>query len=215
MKIEQIVRPFQATAVFGARRIVSSSVLVEVREAGITWGVAGPMPTPVESPEPGPVPPFDIRVKGLNQRNIQQPAKDVLERVKIQQEGNPDNFVVVERLKKATFKDPKPRYLTSPSEPVKSAPGAPIGPTTYAPGPGIPGSEGTPMPNSMGTETVAPAGWAGVEVPMQGPRGDAIPYNAAVIRARAAAAAPPPVKFDTHEYEFTYPPPGPNETPMP
>jgi hypothetical protein len=213
MRIEQIVRPFQ---VVGGRRVVSTITLREVREAGAEWGAVGMLPTPYASPEPGPMPPINFIVKGLNQKNVQQPAKNELERVKVIQEGNPDNFVIVERLKKATFKDPKPRYLTSPEQPIGGA-GAnakvPVGPTNFKPGPGDP--EETPMPNSMGTETVAPPGWQGTEVKMQGPRGEALAYNAKINAALAAKSVPPAIKFDTHEYEFNYGPPGPNEIPVP
>jgi len=213
MRIEQLVRPFQ---VVGGRGVVSTQVTREVRPAGVTWGALGMLPTPYGSPEPGPVPPFNIIVKGLNQKNVQQPAKNEFEKVKIQQEGNPDNYVVVQRLKKASFKDPKPRYLTSPEIPV-SADGAtakvPSGPTNFKPGPGDPVE--TPMPNSQGVETVMPNS-QGEVVPMQGPRGEAIAYNAKINAAIAArgTSVPPPIKFETHDFEFDFGPPGPNEVPF-
>jgi len=203
MRLEQVVRPFQSRALFGERRIVSNSVKKDVQPAGVTWGAVGDLPVPVESPEPGPAPPWSVIVKGLNQKNVQQPAKDEWKFFKIQQEGNPDNFVIEARLVKATFKDPKPQYLKAPETPAGTTAKVKTGPTSYKPGPGIVGSDGTPMPDAAGEEIPLPGG---------GPRGDALAYNRMIDAEIARRGAT--VKIDTHEFEYTGPPLGPNEIPL-
>jgi hypothetical protein len=131
---EQIVRPFERRQILGQRRIPSSSVKEDVGTAELTWGAAGALPTPAESAEPGPASPINFVVKGLNQKN-EEIAIEYYPPVKLQQEDNPDNFVVLQRPKKITYKDPKPKYLKSPTQPGLTYP---AGSTGFKPGPGDP-----------------------------------------------------------------------------
>lgn len=194
---EQIVRPFQSRLLYSERRVPSSAVKAPVEPSGVTWGSAGAMPEAVESAEPGPAAPVNFVVKGLNQRNVQDPGRDVMERVKIQQEGNPDNFVVYERPKKLTFNDPKPQPLKS----VVTQPGtnarAPR-PTGFVPGPGDP--QEIPLDNITRREDE--------EILKNITRRE----DEEVLNNITRREDEEPIRFNTHEFEFSYPAPGPNET---
>lgn len=196
--LEQIVRPFTARQLFGEKRVPSSAVKEQTQESKMIWGAVGNLPSATQSAEPGPAQPIDFVVKGLNQKNVQQASANVMERIKIQQDGNPDNFVVYERPKSLTFKDPKPQPLKTPEIPVGTDAHAEGVPTGFKPGPGDPPEQLLQNPATEIPFTNRP-----VEIPLPGARGAAIAYNASL----------PSVKFDTHEYQFSYPPPGPNESP--
>jgi hypothetical protein len=149
--LEQIVRPYQSRSLFGQRRVPSSSKKEDAQESSITWGAAGALPEPRESPEPGPYPGISFVVKGLNQRNLE--IERETKRVKLQQEDNPDNFVVLERTTKIKFKDPKPRYLKSPESPDTAYADAKA--KGFVPGPGDP------------QEIPVNSSWPPPEVPIQ------------------------------------------------
>lgn len=197
--LEQIVRPFQSRLLFSERRVPSSSVKAAVEPSGVTWGNAGAMPAAVESAEPGPAAPINFIVKGLNQRNVQDPSADQMERVKIQQEGNPDNFVIYERPKKLTFNDPKPQPLKSVSTPPgTNAPAS--GPTGFVPGPGDP--QEIPLDRNITRREDEE-----VLRNITRPEGEEV-----LSRNQRRPEDEEPIKFTTHEYQFSYPAPGPNET---
>lgn len=104
---EQVVRPSQRPNVVPTRRIVSVREVVEVEQAGATWGKAGALPTAIEVP-PGEDPAgITIVFKKDKEYNLDY-DKSTKQKVKVHNPDDPSQFLVEERLKKAVFTDKKP-----------------------------------------------------------------------------------------------------------
>jgi hypothetical protein len=115
--LEQIVRPFAPPQPFNTQRLVATSVKQPTQTAHVSWGVAGTMPTAVESSPLGPAAGIGFNTKKSPQ-DLTETSRQT-EKIKVQQDGNPDNFVVIERIKKITFGQtpntpPAPTFLTKP-----------------------------------------------------------------------------------------------------
>jgi len=114
--LEQIVRPYEAPQPFNSRRVIATAIRIPTETAHVSWGTTGTLPSAVESAPLGPAVAFSFNTKKEDQQ-LTEKARQT-EKVKIQQEGNPDNFVVYERPKQITFgKTPgttEPTYLTKP-----------------------------------------------------------------------------------------------------
>jgi hypothetical protein len=115
--LEQIVRPFAPPQPFNTQRLVATSVKQPTQTAHVNWGVAGTLPSAIETPALQPAAGIGFNTKKQDQR-LTETSRET-EKVKVQQEGNPDNFVVIERIKKITFgktpdAPPEPTYLTKP-----------------------------------------------------------------------------------------------------
>lgn len=113
--LEQIIRPFEKPSPFGQLRIVATSIKAPTQIAHIAWGTVGTLPTAIESGVDGPAigPNFNVK---KDDDQVTEKSR-VIEKVKITQEDNPDNFVVVERIKSITFGQTPdtgtpPTYLT-------------------------------------------------------------------------------------------------------
>jgi hypothetical protein len=99
---EPLVRPWQSSAAVATRRIVSVRAQVATETAGGTWGVAGTLPTAVEVPVGEDPQSIAIEVKKTKRQDAVQ--RDI-ERVKVTNPDDPDQFVVVERIKRIRFKE--------------------------------------------------------------------------------------------------------------
>jgi hypothetical protein len=133
MDLESLVRPFESPAPLGTRRITPVRTEVPTETAGGTWGVAGQLPVAVEVP-PGEDPQllsFDTK-KRKEHREV---SRDT-ERVRVENPDEPNQYVVIERLKSVRFREKKPDTIAAfnPSGSFTLAtPGAsPIG--TWQPG---------------------------------------------------------------------------------
>ncbi len=131
---EAVIRPFIAPNTLATQRIVARSTKQPVQKAGIIWGAAGTLPTPQESTD---APPSGVSFKVKKTPGTFVEKSRTTERVKIAQEGNPDNFVIVDRVKSIKFGQDKPPILKSLFAPegVTGSTAAP-GPTSFTPGPG-------------------------------------------------------------------------------
>lgn len=134
MTLESIVRPFQSPRPLGTRRVVTSSTKAPAQTAGVTWGAAGTLPTPRESEvaQPAPGISFNTEARQVTDHNIERSRET--QTVKIEQEGNPDNFVMVERINKIAFnkRDPPTLQGKFPGSTTSfPAPGNQIGPHAF------------------------------------------------------------------------------------
>lgn len=134
--LEQLVRPFQSPQPIGTRRIVATSIKLPTQTSHLEWGNTGALPTPVESPADQPAPLISFNVKKEDQK-LGEKAREV-ERVKVQQEGNPDNFVVIERIKQISFANTK-------KEQTLLTPGASSSRTTPVSRPAVQGDGDIPV----------------------------------------------------------------------
>jgi hypothetical protein len=120
--LEQILRPFEAPKPFDQRRIIATATKLPSETAHITWGSAGTLPTAIESAVNGPAKSGGFNTK-KEKDEVTEKSRET-EKVKIIQEGNPDNYVVYERPKSMTFsrtdgtKDPT--FLTKPAAAVQT-----------------------------------------------------------------------------------------------
>lgn len=106
--LEALVRPFQAPAPTATRRIVSVRTKVPTETAGVAWGAAGALPTAVEVP-PGADPfLFNFNVKKWNQETSRE-----TETVRVENPSDPSQYVMVERIKKITFKEKDPETVAT------------------------------------------------------------------------------------------------------
>jgi hypothetical protein len=103
--LEDLVRPFTASQPLGTRRVISTSIKLPSQNAHLQWGNTGALPTPVETPAEQPAVGINFKVKKEDQ-TLKEKGREI-EKVKVQQEGNPDNFVVIERIKSITFGNTK------------------------------------------------------------------------------------------------------------
>lgn len=113
MSLEQLVRPFVAPRSLVSRRIIPSKAELTVETAGRTWGAAGLLPSPRETEEPGPAPQISINVKIKPEKNKTRALET--EQVRIEQPDNPDNYVILERIKKITYGQDAPPTLVEKS----------------------------------------------------------------------------------------------------
>lgn len=128
--LEQLVRPFQAPNTIGTRRIVSTQTVITPDPVIVTWGQAGDMPVAVEVP-PGEDPlllAFEVKKKARHDLIARE-----TERVRITNPEDENQYVIVERIKKATFKEknaeavaayPKGSTITSTQTTTESSPPA-------------------------------------------------------------------------------------------
>lgn len=134
--LELLVRPFQSPQPIRTSRVIATSTKLPPQTAHLEWGNTGALPSPVESAPLGPANGVDFKVKKEDQK-LGEKAREV-ERIKVQQEGNPDNFVVIERIKQISFSNTK-------KEQTLLTPGTTASKTTPASAPAVQGDGDIPV----------------------------------------------------------------------
>lgn len=133
--LEQLVRPFQSPDAIATRRIVRSQTTITPDPVVVTWGEAGDMPVAVEVPAGEDPQEIGFEVKKRARHDLV--ARET-EKFKITNPDDPNQYVIAERLKKATFKEKNvdavaafPKGSTATS--TQTTPGA-SPPGTWQPG---------------------------------------------------------------------------------
>jgi hypothetical protein len=114
MSVEQLVRPFQSPQPFGTRRLIATSIKAPAQTVHLVWGSAGTLPSPQASEPKGPATGVAFNTKKRKETNVEQTRE--IEKVKVVQEDNEDNFVVIERIKKIEFSEKKAPNLLAQKE---------------------------------------------------------------------------------------------------
>lgn len=110
MDLETLVRPFETKSPLATKRITPVRAEVPTETAGGRWGKAGNLPVPVEVP-PGEDPlTIGFEVKKSKEHDL---VSRETEKVRVQNPDDPNQYVVIERLKSASFKDKKPDTLAA------------------------------------------------------------------------------------------------------
>src|SRR5580765_6353879 len=104
MDLESLVRPSQSPVTLGTRRITPVRTQVATDTAGGTWGVAGNLPVAVEVPPEADPLVFNFEVK--KSKEHQEVSRET-EKIRVQNPNDPDQYVVIERLKSVRFKEKK------------------------------------------------------------------------------------------------------------
>lgn len=95
--LEQIVRPFQTPNTLATSRVViGRNTQVQVTQAQLIFGAAGTLPTPT-------IHATGIDFKVTNCDNTNREKSRQTHKVKVQQPGNPDNYVMVEAIDQIVF----------------------------------------------------------------------------------------------------------------
>lgn len=110
--LEAVIRPFQSTRPFNRTRIVATRTKDAVETAVLRFGAAGDIPVPQKvdaaaDPSYG----FVIRKGKDTYREVVRST----EQIRVEQEDNADNYVIIDRAKKSTFdkqKDPADKTAT-------------------------------------------------------------------------------------------------------
>lgn len=126
---ESLVRPFQKTTTSPTRRVVAQRTEVEVTEAGTTWGDAGTLPEATEVPAGES--PLDISFEVRKTKRQDEVSRET-ERVKVTNPDDPSQYVVVERVKKISFKEKDPEAVAAYPQP-----GGTSTSTVVSPGSGV------------------------------------------------------------------------------
>jgi hypothetical protein len=181
--LEELVRPFQSPAVISSRRIVTSNTKAPLETAHLEWGKSGALPSAIETAADQPAQGINFNTKKEDQ-HLKEKTRET-ERVKVQQEGNPDNYVVIERVKSVSF-------ANAGKEPEVRVKGTGAGSTTtpVAP-PSGDGGGGGDIPVTRSGEFAFVRGQD-----LAGPAGDIY------------------LQTGDRRFEFVTPPPGPNEVPL-
>lgn len=112
--LEQIVRPFQSGDVFTARVAIptlpASGVQLSTDDCTLTWGKGNPGDYDDI--------PSDLVLSTFQAEWKEDASQRVVEKVRVEQPDNPDNYVEVERMKEAVFKD----SVTGKTQKLKFAP---------------------------------------------------------------------------------------------
>lgn len=101
MSLERVIRPFQSSDVFDARTFIAdlpaSNIQLSDDECVLTWtGENDGKYDEVES---------DLQLKGFDVKWKEDKAERVTEEVRIEQEDNPENYVIVERMTETTIRN--------------------------------------------------------------------------------------------------------------
>lgn len=126
MDLESFVRPFQRPENLGTRRIRSVTTQVPDQTAGGTWGIAGNLPVAVEVP-PGEDP--ALLSFTVSKRKEHREVSRETERVRVENPDDPNQYVIIERIKSVRFKEKKPESIAaynsgSAGTVTKTTPGA-------------------------------------------------------------------------------------------
>jgi hypothetical protein len=98
--LEQIVRPFQSPAVLAKRRVVSTSIKIDVDEVIVEWGRSGDLPAPIKREvidDEG----FAFTVVKCDD-NYQEKNR-AFNVVRIENPDDPSQYVMVERINQIKF----------------------------------------------------------------------------------------------------------------
>lgn len=110
MDLETLVRPFTTPNPLGTRRITTVRTKVPTETSGGTWGVAGNLPVAVEVP-PG-EDPLSIGIATQKKTNHIEISRET-EKVRVENPEDPNQYVIVERIKNIGFKDKNPDTLAA------------------------------------------------------------------------------------------------------
>jgi hypothetical protein len=99
--LEQIIRPFQTTDILSKRQIVSNSTKIPTDEVIIEWGNSGTDPTPSEITRDATTGDFVVEVVHCDDKFNEKDRK--FNTIRIEQPDNPENYVMVDRIKQITF----------------------------------------------------------------------------------------------------------------
>lgn len=114
MSLEQLVRPFARPDTLSRRRIIASNTKVEVQPAILSWGTAGSIDSPREVEA---VDPLLIAVELKKDHDeFTEPAPGMrreVERVRVENPDDPNQYVMVERIRRISFQKPVSNTLAT------------------------------------------------------------------------------------------------------